>query len=76
MTAHDLFGALVRALGLYWAVYSIQMLVGAFIAAEGSSPVAYVVAGLPLLLVGIFLMLKADGMVATCYAKDEAAEEA
>ena len=43
--------------------------------AEGYSAMDYLVPGVPLLLIGIFLMFKADGMVATCYAKDDAGED-
>lgn len=71
MTAQELFGALVRALGLYWAVYSIQTMLGAVIPAQGYTSGEYVISGFPILLIGIFLMFKADGMVATCYAKDD-----
>jgi len=46
-------------------------MLGAVIPAQGYTSGEYVISGFPILLIGIFLMFKADGMVATCYAKDD-----
>jgi hypothetical protein len=77
MTAPQFFGALVRAFGLYWFVYSLSYLTGFFAPAKDSEPRVYLIAAIPGSLVGLFLMFKADGVVATLYAepKDEADDD-
>jgi len=68
MTAPQLFGALVRAIGVYWLSVGLSYLTGAYFAGREYSPMAYVVQGAANAIIGVFLMFKADGMVQTCYS--------
>jgi hypothetical protein len=68
MTAPHFFGALVRALGLYWLSVGLSYLAGAYFASADYTPMAYVIQGMADLLIGVFLMFKADGVVETCYS--------
>jgi hypothetical protein len=60
MTAPQFFGVLVRAIGVSWLSHGVTYLAAAFAPVQGYTPVVYV-------LLGAFLMFKADGMVMTCY---------
>jgi len=68
MTAPQFFGALVRALGLYWLTHGLTYLPASMAPAKGYTPSLYFWVGVGEMLVGIFLMFKADGMVQTCYS--------
>jgi hypothetical protein len=69
MNAPQFFGALVRAIGLYWLIYSLSYLTGFFDPPKDTDSRTYLIATVPGSLVGIFLMFKADGVVATLYAE-------
>ena len=68
MTAPQFFGALVRAIGVYWLSVGLSYLARAYFAARDYSPAAYIVQGAANAIIGVFLMFKADGMVETCYS--------
>lgn len=68
MTAPQFFGALVRAMGVYWLTNGLLYLAGAYFASQGYTPISYVVQGGATAIIGLFLMFKADGMVETCYS--------
>ena len=71
MTAPGLFGAVVRSIGLYWLVYGLFYTCSAIAPAHGVSIVPYFVLGSVSMVVGLFLMLRADGFVAMCYRKPD-----
>jgi hypothetical protein len=75
MTGPEFCGALVRAIGVYWLSHGLTYLAAAIAPVEGYTPLLYVVLGGSEMLVGVFLMFKADGMVATLYAKPPADDD-
>ena len=64
----EIFGALVRTIGLYWFSYGLNTAVSAMSPAPGFSIGSYIACGAAQMIVGISLMFKADGVVSTCYA--------
>ena len=68
MTAPHFFGALVRAMGLYWLTYGITYLPACFAPVAGYTPGLYIFVGIGDMLIGVFLIFKADGVVETCYS--------
>jgi hypothetical protein len=71
MTAPQFFGALVRAIGLYWLTYGLTRIVSACAPAEGYTYVTYIILASAYMVIGAFLMLKADPIVEMCYAKTD-----
>lgn len=68
MTAPQFFGALVRAIGVYWLAHGLTYLAAALFPMQGYTPMSYVFIGAAEMIVGAFLMFKADGMVESCYS--------
>jgi hypothetical protein len=68
MTAPQFFGALVRAMGVYWLADGLSYFGSALFASKDYTPMAYLVQGGAHAIIGAFLMFKADGMVETCYS--------
>ena len=67
MNAQQFFGAIVRGLGVYWVGHGITYLPAAAFAQ--ASVMQYVAVPVAELVVGVILMLNADGLVVTCYPK-------
>ena len=55
-------------LGLYWLTYGLTYLPGFFTPATGYTPGFYIYMGAAQMILGVFLMFKADGVVETCYS--------
>ena len=66
-----LFVALVRAIGVYWLSQGLTYLAAAFAPVQGYTPALYVLLGVSEMILGVFLMFKANGIVETCYSLSE-----
>lgn len=66
MAARDLFGVIVRGLGLWFIIGMATSLLNIFVA-----PAAILFMG-PQLIVGLFLFFKADSIVRMAYGRIEA----
>jgi len=75
MTAQQFFGALVRALGLYWLLDGLTRALGAFFPGPEYSWIHYVVGAALEMVIGTFVMFKADGLVEMLYAKPDEEDE-
>ncbi len=70
MTAPQFFGALIRAIGLYWFVYGLAYLPATLSPHDGTALSTYILIGTGYMIIGAFLLFKADGFVETCYSTD------
>jgi hypothetical protein len=72
MTERQFFGAIVRAMGLYWFLYGLTYLCSALSPPKDYQALPYLLIGMGQMIVATFLLLKADGVVQTCYSRTDA----
>ncbi len=67
MSPREVFGIIVRTIGLFSIVYGLWVLSGMFFPEEGYQPAEYLVSGGPLALMGVILFFGADSVVSLAY---------
>jgi hypothetical protein len=74
MKPSDVFGVVVRSLGLVFILYSLWMFLWAFINLIGGGPsniLEMIIAGIPTLFIGVWFLSGAESLISWAYAKEE-----
>ena len=75
LTGRDLFGVVVRSVGLLAVLYALWTMTGMLAPAEGYTPADYLASSVPLLLVGLIFLLGANAIVRLSYGREKPPRE-
>ena len=70
LTGRDLFGVVVRSVGLFAILNALWSMSGLFYPTEGNALADYVVGGVPLLVIGFVFLVGANGIVRLAYGRE------